>query len=155
MTTTVINTLPNVTIVDLMCDARMYQPSIYSADGFHPNDSGYAIIADEIVKAVTLSSYPAPKSSCAQMTFVLQSCLLLVSGVYYSVEVLPEWYEDVTARRQDVWVATGMVMGREHQPGGDALSVLRGYAYSNERTLDDVADDLVHGRLKVRDLGVG
>jgi ABC-2 type transport system permease protein len=25
----------------------------------------------------------------AQMTFVLQSCLLLVSGVYYSVDVLP------------------------------------------------------------------
>ena len=71
MTTTVINTLPNVTVVDLMCDSRMYQPSIYSADGFHPNDAGYAIIADEIVKALTLSSYPAPKSSCAQMTLVL------------------------------------------------------------------------------------
>ena len=70
MTTTVINTLPHVTVVDLMCDSRMYQPSIYFSDGFHPNDSGYAIIADEIVKALTLSSYPAPKSSCAQMTLV-------------------------------------------------------------------------------------
>ena len=70
MTTTVINTLPHVTVVDLMCDSRMYQPSIYFSDGFHPNDSGYAIMADEIVKAVTLSSYPAPKSSCAQMTLV-------------------------------------------------------------------------------------
>ena len=70
MTTTVINTLPNVTVVDLMCDSRMYQPSIYFSDGFHPNDSGYAIIADEIVKALTLSSYPAPKTSCAQMTIV-------------------------------------------------------------------------------------
>ena len=70
MTTTVINSLPNVTVVDLMCDSRMYQPSIYSSDGFHPNDSGYAIIADEIVKALTLSSYPAPKSSCPQMTLV-------------------------------------------------------------------------------------
>lgn len=70
MTTTVINSLPNVTVVDLMCDARMYQPSIYSSDGLHPNDSGYAIIADEIVRAVTLSSYPVPKSSCAQMTLV-------------------------------------------------------------------------------------
>jgi lysophospholipase L1-like esterase len=69
MTTTVINTLPNVTVVDLMCDSRMYQPSIYSADGFHPNDAGYAIIADEIVKAVTLS-YPAPKTTCSQMTIV-------------------------------------------------------------------------------------
>ena len=70
MTTTVINTLPNVTVVDLMCDSRMYQPSIYSSDGFHPNDSGYAIMADEIVKALTLSSYPLPKTSCAQMTLV-------------------------------------------------------------------------------------
>ena len=29
----------------------------------------------------------------AQMTFVLQSCLLLVSGVYYSVAVLPGWMQ--------------------------------------------------------------
>jgi len=29
----------------------------------------------------------------AQMTFVLQSCLLLVSGVYYSITVLPEWMQ--------------------------------------------------------------
>jgi lysophospholipase L1-like esterase len=70
MTTTVINVLPNVTVIDLMCDARMYQSSIYSSDGFHPNDAGYAIIADEIVKAVTLSSYPTPRSSCPQMTIV-------------------------------------------------------------------------------------
>ena len=68
--TTVINTLPNVTVVDLMCDQRMYRSSIYFSDGFHPNDTGYAIIADEIVKALTLSSYPAPKTSCAQMTLV-------------------------------------------------------------------------------------
>jgi ABC-2 type transport system permease protein len=29
----------------------------------------------------------------AQMTFVLQSCLLLVSGVYYSIDVLPGWMQ--------------------------------------------------------------
>ena len=29
----------------------------------------------------------------AQMTFVLQSCLLLVSGVYYSVDILPPWMQ--------------------------------------------------------------
>ena len=29
----------------------------------------------------------------AQMTFVLQSCLLLVSGVYYSVDILPGWMQ--------------------------------------------------------------
>src|SRR5512141_1577654 len=31
----------------------------------------------------------------AQMTFVLQSVLLLVSGVYYSVDVLPPWMQAV------------------------------------------------------------
>ena len=29
----------------------------------------------------------------AQMTFVLQSCLLLVRGVYYSVDILPAWMQ--------------------------------------------------------------
>ena len=68
MTTTAINTMQGVTVIDLMCDARMYQGSIYSSDGFHPNDSGYALIGAEIVKAVTSSSYAAPRSSCSQMT---------------------------------------------------------------------------------------
>ncbi len=70
ITNTVINTSSNIRIVDLMCDARFYQSSTYSADGFHPNDTGYAYIAGEIVNAVTASTYPAPKASCAQMTLV-------------------------------------------------------------------------------------
>jgi lysophospholipase L1-like esterase len=70
MSTTVVNVLPDVTVVDLMCDSRMYLSSNYSSDGFHPNDSGYAFIAGEIVKALTSSSYPAPRSSCPQMTVV-------------------------------------------------------------------------------------
>ena len=67
MTTTVINTLAGVTVIDLMCDSRFYQGSIYSSDGFHPNDAGYAILGAEVVSAVTSSSYPAPRASCSQM----------------------------------------------------------------------------------------
>ena len=54
---TVVNALvsQNVTVIDLMCDARMYLPSNYSADGFHPNDAGYAFIAGEVVRAATSS----------------------------------------------------------------------------------------------------
>ena len=69
-----------------------------------------------------------------------------------AAEVLPEWYDAATARRQDVWVAIGMVMGRQHRPSADALSLLRGYAYSHDRSLDDVADDVVQRRVRVRDL---
>jgi lysophospholipase L1-like esterase len=67
MTTTAINTLKDVTIIDLMCDPRFYQASIYSSDGFHPNDQGYQILGAEVVSAATNSSYPAPKASCSQM----------------------------------------------------------------------------------------
>jgi lysophospholipase L1-like esterase len=72
MTRNAVNVLAstNVAVVDLMCDARTYQPSIYSSDGFHPNDSGYAFLASEVVRAVTSTSYPAPQNSCASMTLV-------------------------------------------------------------------------------------
>jgi len=70
-TTMAVNVLASqgVTVVDLMCDPRSYLPSNYSSD-FHPNDSGYAFISSEVVNAITLSSYPAPRGSCPQMTVV-------------------------------------------------------------------------------------
>lgn len=72
MTTTAINTLvsQNIVVIDLMCDARLYQASAFSSDGFHPSDAGYAIIAGEVVKAITTTSYPQPQSSCSFMTLV-------------------------------------------------------------------------------------
>jgi lysophospholipase L1-like esterase len=71
ITRTVIN--PRISegllVIDLMCDARSYQPSTYSGDGFHPNDTGYAWMAAEVVAAAT-SNYRAPPTSCPQMTLV-------------------------------------------------------------------------------------
>jgi len=71
MTTTVINPLAsqNVIVIDMMCDPRSYQISTYSGDGFHPNDTGYAWMAAEVVSAAT-TSYKTPTTSCAQMTVV-------------------------------------------------------------------------------------
>jgi len=72
MTKTVVNALvaQGVIVIDVMCDSRMYLPSNYSADGFHPNDAGYAFIAGEVVRAVTSSAYPAPQSDCSFMSIV-------------------------------------------------------------------------------------
>ena len=72
MSTTVINPLTSqgVAVVDLMCDPRSYLASNYFSDGFHPSDSGYAFIAAELVRAITLTSYPAPLGSCPPMTLV-------------------------------------------------------------------------------------
>lgn len=68
------------------------------------------------------------------------------------LEPRPEWFECVTDRRFTVWVAVGMVRAREPWSVDDALSVLRGHAYSQGRTLDDVADDIVRRRLRIKDV---
>ena len=47
----------------------------------------------------------------AQMTFVLQSCLLLVSGVYYSVEILPPWMQVLSALSPATYVLEGVRAG--------------------------------------------
>ena len=60
----------NVTVVDLLCNSRSYQASTYSSDGFHPNDTGYAYIADETIRAMNAGSPPPPAASCPQMTIV-------------------------------------------------------------------------------------
>jgi ABC-2 type transport system permease protein len=47
----------------------------------------------------------------AQMTFVLQSCLLLVSGVYYPVSVLPGWMQVLSHLSPATYVLEGVRAG--------------------------------------------
>jgi lysophospholipase L1-like esterase len=74
ITTTVINplTTQGIRVVDLMCEPRLYQAAQLSADGFHPNDAGYAILADAVVRALTATTFAAPQIACAQMFTVPQ-----------------------------------------------------------------------------------
>jgi len=53
-----------VVVVDLLCDPRSYQGGLYSGDGFHPNDAGYAFLASELVHAIRTASYPPPQGDC-------------------------------------------------------------------------------------------
>lgn len=55
-------------VVDLMCDARIYNAGNFSADGFHPNDNGYALIAELTYPALADGSARAPLSSCPSRT---------------------------------------------------------------------------------------
>jgi hypothetical protein len=50
-----------------MCDAAFYQPSLFSSDGFHPNDAGYARMASVIYPVAFAGIAPVPQASCAQM----------------------------------------------------------------------------------------
>ena len=43
---------------------------VWTSDGFHPNDSGYAYIASEVLRAATSASYPVPQGGCGAMTIV-------------------------------------------------------------------------------------
>jgi lysophospholipase L1-like esterase len=67
-----INTLTsqNVLVIDLMCDARIYNSSLFSSDGFHPSDSGYALMSELTYPALTSNSAPSPSSSCPQRTLL-------------------------------------------------------------------------------------
>jgi ABC-2 type transport system permease protein len=47
----------------------------------------------------------------AQMTFVLQSCLLLVSGVYYPIDVLPPWMQVLSKVSPATYVLDGVRAG--------------------------------------------
>jgi lysophospholipase L1-like esterase len=56
----------NVHVVDLMCDGRVIEPSSFSADGFHPSDRGYSLMAELAYPALVNASHPAPAADCAQ-----------------------------------------------------------------------------------------
>lgn len=58
----------NVLVVDLMCDARIYLASSYAADGFHPNDAGYAVFTELALPALRDGTNRAPSTTCAQRT---------------------------------------------------------------------------------------
>jgi ABC-2 type transport system permease protein len=47
----------------------------------------------------------------AQMVFVIQSLLLLVSGVYYTVDVLPGWMQTISAFSPATYVLDGVRAG--------------------------------------------
>lgn len=72
ISTQVINPLAGqgIPVVDLLCSGQFANPAIFSSDGFHPNDNGYAILASEMMNAIRASGVTAPASSCALMTVV-------------------------------------------------------------------------------------
>lgn len=59
----------------------------------------------------------------AQMTFVLQSVLLLVSGVYYPVDILPQWMQVLSRLSPATYVLEGVRGGLIH---GTPVSELLG-----------------------------
>lgn len=59
-------TAQNVIVVDLMCDPRSYTAANFSSDGYHPNDGGYAVMAELLYTALRNGSSSTPSTSCPQ-----------------------------------------------------------------------------------------
>ena len=59
-------TAQGVLIADLMCDARLYDPSYYASDGFHPGDRGYAVFADLVRPQLIEGANLIPNPNCVQ-----------------------------------------------------------------------------------------
>jgi len=55
-----------VSVVDIMCDPRVLEPSSFSGDGYHPSDRGYALMAELAYPAMVNASHPAPAADCGQ-----------------------------------------------------------------------------------------
>jgi lysophospholipase L1-like esterase len=55
-----------VTVVDLMCEPRVYSAANFSSDGFHPSDPGYALMAELLYPALRNGTAPAPAGNCPQ-----------------------------------------------------------------------------------------
>jgi lysophospholipase L1-like esterase len=58
-----------VVVLDLMCDPQAYDAARFSSDGFHPNDAGYAYLAQRLLGLVN-GTAASPSDSCAQMSVV-------------------------------------------------------------------------------------
>jgi lysophospholipase L1-like esterase len=59
-------TSQGVLVVDLMCDARLYQSSSYASDGFHPGDAGYRVFAELTLPALRDGRNTPPNTGCPQ-----------------------------------------------------------------------------------------
>src|SRR5688500_5799916 len=59
-------TSQNVLVVDLLCNARLYQPTNYAPDGFHPGAGGYRVFAELTLPALRDGASNQPNPNCAQ-----------------------------------------------------------------------------------------
>ena len=66
---------------------------------------------------------------------------------------VPGWLtQDSVGERMNVWVAVGMSMERLTLSNADALALLRGYAYSHDVTLDEIARRVTERGLEPEEL---
>ncbi|GAC1306221.1 MAG: hypothetical protein NVSMB21_08720 [Vulcanimicrobiaceae bacterium] len=66
----VLATSLGVPTVDLLCDPRSYDPGNLFADGFHPDDAGYAAFATAYLALIAAPAPAVPQASCTEMALL-------------------------------------------------------------------------------------
>jgi hypothetical protein len=88
-------------------------------------------------------------SDAAQVGEVMANSLVEVAGVAGLRGALSRWMQSPSANhRFRVWNAVGMMMAYAGEPSRDALARLRGYAFSHDLSLDELAGRLADRQLK-------
>ena len=80
---------------------------------------------------------------------------LLSADLFTSADRKPvtHWLDSPTGRRRRlVWQAQGLTAQANRLTPGQAIDLLRALAYTEDRSLDDLAEDIISGRLPVPDL---
>ncbi|MCW2525512.1 MAG: hypothetical protein JWM76_372 [Pseudonocardiales bacterium] len=100
------------------------------------------------VEAVTLAAVTIVSDQIVDALLIAQA---LTGSLNPQSEVLePAWLHSPSAQnRNKVWIAMGMLMTRLHLPAADALARLRGYAYTHETDLDQLAAALMDGSIDI------
>lgn len=94
-------------------------------------------------------------AAATELANLIAAILLAEPNVTTQLGVTGPGWVDAAAvqRRMQVWQAVGMLNVSCELSNLDAIAVLRAYAYAHDTTLDDLADDLVSGRVAAYDVG--
>jgi hypothetical protein len=79
---------------------------------------------------------------------------LLAEDIVFGVPTRPAWLDSPTAEaRSAVFIAMGLLNIALEVTTYDALTLLRARAYATDRSVDDVAADLIHHRVPTEEFG--
>lgn len=70
-----------VPVVDLLCNPSSYNPANFYTDGFHPNDAGYAALAQAFVAQIQAAKPTPPQTSCSYMNLASTERRAVTMGV--------------------------------------------------------------------------
>jgi hypothetical protein len=94
-----------------------------------------------------------PRDDVEAVVLCLTEELVRTSGGVSADEGGARWWDSPAARRRSrVWQATGQAAVALGLDVVDTLTVLRAHAFATGRVVDDVAEDIVEGRLDPADL---